>query len=358
MTAPANPDARPGSAVGRVILASRLAWPLCAWAVGGAIGVIALDVLDRVRVHSLDDAQPAGIVLPVSFSLLGAMIVSRQPGNRIGWIYLLIGVVMPLQPLGALYYERSVLSGGLPGARWAAWLNTWTVQLVFPAGLSLFAFLLFPSGHLPSERWRPFAWLAVVTSVFGVALVAIDPTPISVVSRPTEGRESLRDHRSRLALATDRRQHLVVRDDGAARPRRRQPGLAGSIGRPGGAPAVEASGLCRDADDRLSARGDAHTRRRPVDRKQLVGRCDRARVWSRSPSRVRVRDFQARALRDRPADQPHDRISDCHRPAGRSLRRDRGGDDEVRRSPPRSASRPPRSLRLRCSIRCDCACSA
>ena len=182
MTALANPDARPGAAVGRVILASRLVWPLCAWAVGGAIGVIALDVLDRVRVHSLHDAQPAGIVLPVSFSFLGAMIVSRQPGNRIGWIYLLIGVLMPLQPLGALYYERSVLSGGLPGARWAAWLNTWTVPLVFPAGLSLFAFLLFPSGHLPSERWRPFAWLAVVTSLFGVALVAVDPTPISVLS--------------------------------------------------------------------------------------------------------------------------------------------------------------------------------
>jgi hypothetical protein len=89
---------------------------------------------------------------------------------------------MPLQPLGALYYERSVLSGGLPGARWAAWLSTWSVQLVFPAGLSLFAFLVFPSGHLPSERWRPFAWLAVVSSLFGVALVAVDPTPISVLS--------------------------------------------------------------------------------------------------------------------------------------------------------------------------------
>src|SRR5664279_4796922 len=158
MTALANPDARPGAAAGRVILASRLVWPLCAWAVGGAIGVIALDVLDRVRVHSLHDAQPAGIVLPVSFSVLGAIIVSRQPGNRIGWIYLLIGVLMPWQPLGAVYFERSVTSGGLPGARWAAWVNNWAVPLVFPAGLSLFAFLLFPSGRLPSSRWRPVAW--------------------------------------------------------------------------------------------------------------------------------------------------------------------------------------------------------
>ncbi len=161
---------------------SRLVWPLCAVAVVGAAAVIVLDVLDRSRIHSLHDAQPAGIVLPLSFALLGAVIVSRQPGNRIGWIYLLIGVLMPWQPLGALYYERSVISGGLPGARWAAWLNSWAVPLVFPAGLSLFAFLLFPSGRLPSERWRPVAWLAVAMTLFGVAFCWVSPTPITVSS--------------------------------------------------------------------------------------------------------------------------------------------------------------------------------
>ena len=113
----ANMSLRSEPEPGRLRVASRLAWPLCALAVAGAVGVITLDVLDRVRIHSLHDAQPAGIVLPVSFSLLGAIIVSRQPGNRIGWIYLLIGVLMPWQALGGLYYERSVLSGGLPGAR-------------------------------------------------------------------------------------------------------------------------------------------------------------------------------------------------------------------------------------------------
>ena len=155
---------------------------MCGFAVAGAVGVIALDVLDRVRIHSFHAAQPAGIVLPISFSLLGAIIVSRQPGNRIGWIYLLVGVLMPWQSLGALYFERSVISGGLPGARWAAWLNNWVVPLVFPAGLSLFAFLLFPSGRLPSLRWRPVAWLAVVVTLFGLVLSWVDPSPISVSS--------------------------------------------------------------------------------------------------------------------------------------------------------------------------------
>ena len=105
---------------------------MCGLAVAGAVGVVVLDMLDRARIHSFHDAQPAGIVLPVSFSLLGAIIVSRQPGNRIGWIYLLIGVLMPWQSLGALYFERSVISGGLPGARWAAWVNNWVVAPGLP----------------------------------------------------------------------------------------------------------------------------------------------------------------------------------------------------------------------------------
>ncbi len=159
-----------------------LAWLLCGLALAGAVAIVLLDVLNDGRIHSLDDAQPVGIVLAVSFSLLGAVIVARQPGNRIGWIYLLIGVLMPVQSLGALYYERSVLSGGLPGARWAAWMSNWAWLPVFPAGLSLFAFLLFPSGRLPSRRWRPVAWLAVAVVMATTALYMLDPTPITVLS--------------------------------------------------------------------------------------------------------------------------------------------------------------------------------
>jgi hypothetical protein len=158
----------------------RLAWSLCALAIASAVGVVVLDVLDRTRIHSLHDAQPGGVVLAVSFSLLGATIVSRRGGNRIGWIYLLIGVLMPWPSLGVLYYERSVVSGGLPGARWAAWASNWVVVPVFPAGLSLFAFLLFPSGRLPSLRWRPLAWSAVAVTSLIIALTWIDPTPIVI----------------------------------------------------------------------------------------------------------------------------------------------------------------------------------
>jgi len=159
-----------------------LAWILCGLGLAGAAGVVVLDVLDRSRIQSFHDAQPPGIVLAVSFCLLGALIVSRRPQNRIGWIYLLIGVAMPVQALAVLYYEKSVISGGLPAARWSAWLNAWVTFLVFPAGLAFFAFLLYPDGRLPSRRWRPVAQAAIATTAVGIVITALDPTSITVSS--------------------------------------------------------------------------------------------------------------------------------------------------------------------------------
>jgi hypothetical protein len=162
--------------------AVRLAWLLCGLGILFALAVLFLDYLDRSVIRSLEDAQPIGVVLGISFSALGALIVARRPGNKIGWIYLLIGVLTPLQPLTVLYYERGVIRPGLPGARWAAWASNWVTFPVFPTGLVLFAFLLFPSGRLPSQRWRPVALLAITYTVVVILLGAFQPGKLNVVS--------------------------------------------------------------------------------------------------------------------------------------------------------------------------------
>jgi hypothetical protein len=165
-----------------------IAWPLWTLGVLAALAIVVLDVLDRSRIHSLNDAQPVGIVLGISFSTLGALIVARRPDNRIGWIYLLIGVLTALQSLTIVYYARGVVDPGLRGAQWSAWASTWLTYLVFPTGLALFAFLLFPSGRLPSRRWRPVAWLAVGYTLVAILLSAFQEGAISVGSGlpPTE----------------------------------------------------------------------------------------------------------------------------------------------------------------------------
>jgi hypothetical protein len=54
-------------------------------------------------------------------------------------------------------YALLAAPGSLPTAEAAAWIYSW----VWVPGLGFIVFLalLFPSGRLPSPRWRPFAWL-------------------------------------------------------------------------------------------------------------------------------------------------------------------------------------------------------
>ena len=159
-----------------------LAWSLCGAAFTAIAACAALDAIAAGRLRSFDGFQPIGLALGLSFTLLGTLIVLRRPENRIGWIYLSIGVEAPLQSLGSLYYEYSVVSGGLPGARWDAWVTNLAILPVFPCGLVVFAFLLFPSGRLPSRQWRPVGVAAVALSVVLLALTLIDPTTTRVAS--------------------------------------------------------------------------------------------------------------------------------------------------------------------------------
>jgi len=159
-----------------------LPWVLCGVALAEVVVCAVFDIVDRAHLHSFDDFQPTGPVIGLSFSLLGTLVVLRRPGNRIGWIYLLIGVVQPVESVAALYYEHSVIAGGAAGGRWAAWVEHLASVPVFPTGLALFAFLLFPSGRLPSRRWRPVAAAAITLCVVQLVLTLLDPAPIEVAT--------------------------------------------------------------------------------------------------------------------------------------------------------------------------------
>src|ERR1019366_2932300 len=129
------------------------------WAVSVAIAMIGF-VNVPAGTFNLPIVQLAGqlVLAIVSFAgqaaipTAGPLLVLRLPGNRVGWLLLvgggLVGGLDRILPVAALDI------GGPSGADWSAWF---TQMLFVPYLLSLLVFLplIFPTGRLPSSRWRP-----------------------------------------------------------------------------------------------------------------------------------------------------------------------------------------------------------
>ena len=112
---------------------------------------------------------------PVFYATLGALIV-RRAGNVIGWMLLGIGGALAIMSLASAYAVLGISHPGtLPGAGLAGLLGEWCFVPVL-TGVA-FMLMLFPSGTLPSPRWRP--WL-------GLGLLATALTMIGFVVRPRE----------------------------------------------------------------------------------------------------------------------------------------------------------------------------
>ena len=115
--------------------------------------------LDQWRGLSLPDQVASlafvGIILPIVG--FGALILVRRPGNRIGWLLLATGLAVGTSALVQAYAKAGP---DQPGVRLAAWISNW---LWVTLGLLVVLLLLvYPDGRLPSPRWRPLAWAAVI----------------------------------------------------------------------------------------------------------------------------------------------------------------------------------------------------
>ncbi|HEX8098580.1 MAG TPA: GAF domain-containing sensor histidine kinase [Actinomycetota bacterium] len=108
---------------------------------------------------------------------VGALVVSRHPGNAIGWLFVAVAGMAALAFAagdGYAQYAYRVKGGHLPLAIWAAWLSNWW-WVVFIGPFLVFVPLLFPDGKLPSPRWRPFAWFAGILVAVTGTLFALSP---------------------------------------------------------------------------------------------------------------------------------------------------------------------------------------
>ena len=127
-------------------------------------GGLALAYVDRQLVPasqtgwtvSNTSLQMVNAAVPVA----GFVLASRRPENRIGWLFLVAGLALGLSGFSNQYALHALVAdpGSLPAGRAFAWLFNWTS--VIPIAMLAFLFLLFPTGHVRSPRWRPAAWFA------------------------------------------------------------------------------------------------------------------------------------------------------------------------------------------------------
>ena len=155
--------------------AQRVAGCVAAGSLALMAGGLILAYVDRhlvpANVTNWDFSDVFGDVVNMASPVGGLVLVSRRPGNRIGWLALAAGLVLGLRSIADQYEQRALVAapGSWPGGLTADWVSAW-IWLVALA-LVAFLFLLFPTGYLRSRRWRPAAWF--VGAVFALSTVAV-----------------------------------------------------------------------------------------------------------------------------------------------------------------------------------------
>ena len=114
----------------------------------GAVMFLLLGVGDSVGWWEQEDDAEVWTILATDLFLLilGSLILWKAGGNRVGWVFVAMGLSILLSGLTAgLGQQGLVVLASLSGAFWLSWL----------ALIGLLA-LWFPTGHVPGPRWR---WL-------------------------------------------------------------------------------------------------------------------------------------------------------------------------------------------------------
>jgi len=162
---------------------SRIAWTLFGLSVLVAAAAFALWVVTRSLEVSgvLDGADSGAIVAFLAYTAVGSLIVSRRFGNRVGWIFLGMGLTFELGLLAQEYavYALRWNPGSVPGGRWAGLIADFLPIAAFGAGT--FLLLVYPTGRLLSRRWRAVGWLAAASTLVVLLEAALEPGTLSSV---------------------------------------------------------------------------------------------------------------------------------------------------------------------------------
>ena len=159
--------------------APRARWPWVIFgfaAVSGLMGLVFIALKDDPLTGDI-----ANFVAFMSMGVVGALILSRDRRNVIGWLLLwavtAIAIAFASNEWAGYLYER----GSASLAAWIGWPGSalWLIGF-FP--LLVFLPLLFPDGKLPSRRWRVLAWAGLALCSIGFLAVGFADDVVAVAS--------------------------------------------------------------------------------------------------------------------------------------------------------------------------------
>jgi uncharacterized membrane protein YhdT len=165
--------------------ASRLAWSLCVLSLTlTGLSLLLLALILSYPNTDIYDPWLDNTLTAISYAPVGALIASRHPANPVGWILCLFGLVISISHFSAQYAIYTLLAqpNSLPAGQAMAWIVSWLLPVII--GLSVFYIPLFPTGRLPSRRWRWLLWLTGAFVVVGVLLSAFSSGALMGVLGP------------------------------------------------------------------------------------------------------------------------------------------------------------------------------
>jgi ABC-type multidrug transport system fused ATPase/permease subunit len=159
----------------------RAAWSLCALAIAMAVASMVLAGVNGESPNGyVTSHHAAGTVAALFFTPVGALIVTRDRRNLLGWILCVDGAFLGIYNIAQQYAPMALgLTEdrySLPGGEVASWLGSWT-NVPGIVLTTVFLPLLFPDGHVASRRWRPVAWLGAAVAVVPMAILAVAHWP-------------------------------------------------------------------------------------------------------------------------------------------------------------------------------------
>ena len=158
------------------VTAARLAWTLWAATLALVLGAHVLALANRALAPLYGYWIELTFIGP-TFATLGALIVPRRPRNFIGWLFLVPSVASGMQFFSGQYATVALSEmSWLPAGAYAAWLSTMLQSTSVFA--TLFLLMLFPTGRLPSPRWRVVAWATGLAVAVFLVFLALAPGPI------------------------------------------------------------------------------------------------------------------------------------------------------------------------------------